>query len=185
MKKWMGICLVLASVLVLSACTEKPDALAAGDETAHQDKIPMVMVDGTLYYDTNRESSLGARCGVMDGEITSAVDGTEIPEENDQSNFGTGYGYQYGLEGSIELNIDGKWMVFEERSGDGSTVLYEGKSYYVDDLSEETVKWLTWYNGLSKKEQLTVNHVPAELMEEEGKIQTEDAVFDEEKNVIK
>lgn len=182
MKTWMAVCLVLASVLVLSACTEKPDALAEGDETAYQDKIPMVMVDGTLYYDTNRESSFGVRCGVMDGEITSAVDSTEIPAENDQSNFGTGYGYQYGLEGSIELNIDGKWIVFEERSGDGSTVLYEGKRYCVEQLSKETVEWLTWYNGLSKEEQLTVDAVPAELRSGGEQIQTEDAFFDEENN---
>lgn len=43
------------------------------------DKIPMVMVDGKLYYDTGKESTVSARCGVMDGEITSTVDGSEIP----------------------------------------------------------------------------------------------------------
>ena len=29
------------------------------------------------------------RCGTMDGEITSTVDGTEIPTEDNQSNFGS------------------------------------------------------------------------------------------------
>jgi len=60
------------------------------------DLIPMVMVNGTLYLDTGHESTIEARCGVMDGEITSQVDGSKQPTVDDQSNFGTGYGYQYG-----------------------------------------------------------------------------------------
>lgn len=64
----------------------------------------MVMVNGTLYLDTGHESKIEARCGVMDGEITSQVDGNKQPSVDDQSNFGTGYGYQYGAtEGTIEL----------------------------------------------------------------------------------
>ena len=35
---------------------------------------------------------MDARCGTMDGEITSTVDGTEIPTEDNQSNFGSGFG---------------------------------------------------------------------------------------------
>lgn len=75
--------------------------------------IPMVMVDGKLYLDTGMESSVEARCGVMDGEITSSVDGTKKPTQDGESNFGTGYGYQYGLqEGTIEIFMNEKWWVF-------------------------------------------------------------------------
>ena len=77
------------------------------------DVIPMVMVNGTLYLDTGHESKIEARCGVMDGEITSQVDGSKQPTVDDQSNFGTGYGYQYGAtEGTIELFMNGKWWIF-------------------------------------------------------------------------
>ena len=77
------------------------------------DLIPMVMVNGTLYLDTGHESNVEARCGVMDGEITSQVDGSKQPTVDDQSNFGTGYGYQYGAtEGTIELFMNGKWWIF-------------------------------------------------------------------------
>lgn len=77
------------------------------------DLIPMVMVNGTLYLDTGHESTIEARCGVMDGEITSQVDGNKQPSVDDQSNFGTGYGYQYGAtEGTIELFMNGKWWIF-------------------------------------------------------------------------
>ena len=40
-------------------------------------KIPMVMVNDQIYYATGLESILEERCGVMDGEIISSVDGTE------------------------------------------------------------------------------------------------------------
>ena len=82
-------------------------------QTETWDLIPMVMVNGTLYLDTGHESKIEARCGVMDGEITSQVDGNKQPSVDNQSNFGTGYGYQYGAtEGTIELFMNCKWWIF-------------------------------------------------------------------------
>ena len=73
----------------------------------------MVMVDGALYLDTWHNSSVEARCGVMDGEITFSVDGTRKPTKDNESNFGTGYEYQYGpQEGTIEIFMNGDWRVF-------------------------------------------------------------------------
>ena len=83
------------------------------EETHEWDKIPMVMVDGKLYYDTGKESTISGRCGVMDGEITSTVDGSEIPTKDNQSNFGTGFEYQYGADNTIEIFMNEKWIVFE------------------------------------------------------------------------
>jgi hypothetical protein len=49
----------------------------------------------------------------MDGSITSKCDDYEIPTENNQSNFGTGYGIQYGrVESEIEVCIDSDWHIF-------------------------------------------------------------------------
>lgn len=79
------------------------------------DRIPMVRVNNKLYYDTGRESTVSGRCGNMDGEITSTVDGTEIPMENNQSNFGSGFGYQYGADDTLEIYMNEKWFVFEYR----------------------------------------------------------------------
>ncbi len=74
--------------------------------------IPMIMVDGTLYLDTGYERTVKG-CGTMDGKITSSVHGSKKPTVNNQSNFGTGYGYQYGAtEGTIEIYMDDKWRVF-------------------------------------------------------------------------
>lgn len=75
------------------------------------DLIAMAMVNNELYLDTGIESTY-ERCGLMDGEITSSVASTEKPTKNDQSNFGRGYGYQYGAEGTIEILINDKWIIF-------------------------------------------------------------------------
>ena len=72
----------------------------------------MVMVDNTLYQSAGEVSTVEGRCGNMDGEITSqTASGTDAPTENDQSNFGTGYGYQR-MDDHIEVLIDGQWIVF-------------------------------------------------------------------------
>lgn len=77
------------------------------------DYPPMVMVNGELYIDTGKKSTVDGRCGNMDGQITSSVPQTEMPTENNQSNFGTGFGYQYGpIEGTIEIYINDTWWVY-------------------------------------------------------------------------
>lgn len=77
------------------------------------DRIPMVMIDGEIYLDTGYNNNSMKKCGTFDGEITSEVDGSESPSADGQSNFGTGYGYQYGAEeGTVELFMNGKWRIF-------------------------------------------------------------------------
>lgn len=110
MKKIMS--LVLVMVITLVGCSNK---------TAHKEKqqnvIPMVKVDGKIYLDTGKESTVKSRCGVMDGKITSTVDEKSKPTKDNQSNFGTGYDYQYGPEeGTVEICIDNKWLVYKAES---------------------------------------------------------------------
>ncbi len=100
----------LAFVLALSAAGCGANGQPAAKES--WDRIPMVRVDGVLYLDTGMQSNSEREDSLMDGEITSAVDGSEVPTKNNQSNFGTGYGYQYGTEGTIELFMHGKWWIY-------------------------------------------------------------------------
>ena len=91
------------------------------------DVIPMVMINGKYYYSTGRISQ-ELRCGNMDGSIEYSVEPHEKPQRNGESNFGAPYGFQYGSEGdTIEICIDGEWVIFEHRSGDGSQVLMDGE----------------------------------------------------------
>ena len=75
----------------------------------------IIKVDGKLYYETGRDNSEMLRCGLMDGNITSHVSSNEIPTNNNESNFEGDYGFQYGRDGTIDVLIDDKWMVFETK----------------------------------------------------------------------
>lgn len=86
------------------------------NDVANNTKLErIIMVNGKLYYDTGKESTFEVRCGTMDGKITSNVNLNEIPTENNQSNFEGNYGYQYGTENTIEVNINDKWYIFETK----------------------------------------------------------------------
>lgn len=73
--------------------------------------VRMVRIDGDLYEDIGKKTE-GGTCGVMDGTITSTVAEGEVPRKNDQSNFGKGYEYQYGVENNVDIVIEGKWICF-------------------------------------------------------------------------
>ena len=115
------ICLCVLLSVMPCACGKSgnpADMRAAEDGEDQQnagngDLIPMVMVDDSLYLATGYEKEAGERSDAFDGRITSEVDGSEKPTVNDQSNFGTGYGYRYGTtEGIIEIYRNDKWQVF-------------------------------------------------------------------------
>lgn len=130
-KSRMTIALALMLTLLLSGCggsnaaktgddtdvgTQSTDNVTTLPDTTEsqpvEDAPMMVMVNGTLYRSTGEESTVEGRCGNMDGEITSqTANGTDAPTENDQSNFGTGYGYQV-VDHHIEVLIDHQWVVF-------------------------------------------------------------------------
>ena len=82
-------------------------------EDRNWDRIPTVMIDGILYESTGYISS-AVGCGNMDGKITSAVDGPELPSKNDQSNFGAGYEYQRSSEGQVIVVMDGFKVIFRD-----------------------------------------------------------------------
>lgn len=108
---------------------------SSAEENVKYDIIPMILVDGKYYYDTGQTSGRTDRSNEMDGEITSTVDGSEKPMENNQSNFGSGYPYQLGEDDTIEVYMNGKWEIFEYRSGDGSLIRYRDKWYSQGDES--------------------------------------------------
>ena len=83
----------------------------SGSENVVYDYPPCVMIDNILYQDTGYVSSM-IGCGNMDGEIESTVDGTHLPTENIQSNFGTGYQYQRGDENHVVVMIDDEKRIF-------------------------------------------------------------------------
>ncbi len=102
-----------------------------------------VMVNGDIYFDTNQKSTITGRCGNMDGNIDSECDVNELPTKNNQGNFGTGYGFQYGpMEGTIEIKMeDDIWYVFATEKVIASSEMH------VDNLAEDTLmKFFTYFD---------------------------------------
>lgn len=108
MKK--SILILMAAIMVVFTACSKSDT-----KTSEVDKTypPMVKVDGTTYTDTGYENAM-VTCGTADGEIKTSVDGKSKPENDDESNFGTGYGYQVWENGYINVEIEGRWILFRD-----------------------------------------------------------------------
>ena len=103
MKKAMVFALALVCLLGLFGCgSQAPNAM-----------VPTVQIDGIHYLTTGVQSAATEQKDGFDGTITSTVKGSECPVEDDQSNFGVGFGYQFGAaEGTVELYIDGSWWIY-------------------------------------------------------------------------
>lgn len=59
------------------------------------------------------------------GEIVSTVAGTELPSENNQSNFGSGYYYQRSSEGQLIVVIDDERIIFRDIEKDDTSIPIE------------------------------------------------------------
>lgn len=118
---WTLVVIVLAAVVYAANNKEVSTGSNASvdekkDTNMQENQIDrIVKVNGKLYYDTGKESTIGFRCGTMDGKITSNVENTKIPTIDNQSNFDGEYGYQYVSENTIEIFTNDKWYVFETK----------------------------------------------------------------------
>ena len=166
-----SIWVLLIIMVILCGCSGKNDE----SKETKWDKIPTVMIDGKLYYDTGKESTGVKENTQTDGEITSTVDGSEMPAEDNQSNFGTGFEYIYGTDDTIEIFMNNKWIIFEHRQGEENQVQFGDKMIDASSLSHETLKWLNWYNSLPQTEQLKINSIPHDLYDKLNYAQAEDA----------
>lgn len=105
-KHYIYIYIILLTLL--TSCKEIPNTTEGydGDICA-----PNIMVNDRHYHTTgviNNKDSFEA-----DGTITSSVDETEIPHDNDQSNFGIGYDYDIISDSIVYVCIDDKWIKYE------------------------------------------------------------------------
>lgn len=125
--KWgtVAACLCLALVAAIAV----PKLIAADDTVVSagvSDYPAMIMIDGKIYKDSGKMLGLIDIAG-YDGQIISACN--EVPTENNQSNFGTGFAYIHGSNNTIYVQFEDGWYIF---------VPYEtGDTVNVDDLSEQ------------------------------------------------
>lgn len=101
--------LILAAIMLLTVGCSK----GSTSEKEVEAYPKAVKVSGTIYEDTGFENGM-VTCGTADGEIKTSVSEKELPANDDESNFGTGYGYQVWEEGYINVQIDNKWILFKD-----------------------------------------------------------------------
>ena len=82
---------------------------------------PCVMVNGVIYQDTGFLSSM-VGCGNIDGKITSVVESTQLPTKDDEANFGKGYGYQYGVDGTLIVYWDNEPRIFRDTDSTDTSI---------------------------------------------------------------
>ena len=147
--------------------TEQTQPAVTGEKW---DLIPMVMVDGVLYLDTGYANTDIKKCGTPDGEITSKVDGSEKPTTNDQSNFGTGYGYQYGVtEGTIEVYMNDEWRIFATEEVQ-QQIQFQSSKDEIPSISEVSqMKYSEVNKVLSGKDIQAIRDTWGEPIESDGK----------------
>jgi len=107
---------VCALQLALCGCGQQEP-----QEKQQWDAKPSVMIDGVLYGTTGhsaayRTGDTPEHGGHVDGTVTSTVESHEYPAQDDQSNFGTGYAYRFGGDGTGEVFFE-KWVIFEVYDG--------------------------------------------------------------------
>ncbi len=112
------------------------------------DLIPMVMIDGIIYFDTgellgdtNFELNFGLDSS-FDGFITSRVPQSERPALNDQSNFGIDIGYKITADGFAALYLNQDWYRFAPETGEvvhSSAYIIEPAVLYedIEDLAPQ------------------------------------------------
>lgn len=109
MKRFLLLIMVISVTLSVACMKTDTDE----EKKAEHNYPPMVKVAGIVYVDTGYENAM-ATCGTADGEIKTAVDGTKKPVRDDQSNFGTGYDYQFWEKGYMNVRLNNRWILFKD-----------------------------------------------------------------------
>ena len=115
-----------------ASSTDSSNAEKSSKNKNETKKSRMVMVDGRTYMDTGYVLS-ALKCGTVDGKIITSND--ESPEQNDESNFGTGYKYQKADIKYLYVNIDNKWQVFQDIAI-SSLAIPEGVAHFDAEIIE-------------------------------------------------
>ena len=100
--------------IVLACCLTLLISCSPAEPAEKWDRRPMVMVDGVIFLDTGKEMVVEMDESAFLGTITSSVDGSEMPTQNGESNFGSeGAPYAYLDDGLVVL-LNNEWVFFEK-----------------------------------------------------------------------
>lgn len=127
-RKWGAIaaclCVALAAAVIYDSISDNIVSDGEMNSSSYPENFPeMVMVNGELYHDSGTITFPDFI--EEDGRIVSSCN--EVPADNDQSNFGTGYSYLYGENNTIIVQRDDGWHVF----------VPAGSNHNMDGLTEQ------------------------------------------------
>ncbi|MBQ8002553.1 MAG: hypothetical protein IJ297_03830 [Clostridia bacterium] len=88
-----------------------PTAIVVGNKADVQG-VKLINVEGALYYDSGKNSSLIPRCGTLSGSLKKSGEEFEIPLSG-ESNFETS-GYQSATSITKEVPLEGNWRIFKK-----------------------------------------------------------------------
>ncbi len=176
MKKgiWLGILLVFVIggyFVGTKLFQEKEHVTENGEQKQNnllgeEKKVPrMVKVNGILYYDTGKLSTVEGRCGNPDDYIHTTVFPNETPSQENESNFGSEYGFQYETENTIAMILPTGWTVFSSNIEDANldapknyVTIQDGKidnpklvNQFLERVNQNDEARLTFYNEDSKQ----------------------------------
>ena len=134
---------------------------------SHVDELQIQITDREWFYSQHPDLELNT---VIYRETTEGT-------RNQIYIDGGDYVVRYSCIVSMKNNSDFLRMVnsatyFQEKGE--SLVWFGDKLIKTGDLSETTLQWLDWYNGLSEEEQLAISAIPADLLEASGISNAED-----------
>lgn len=174
MQKVTTILLLGTTMMLLTACSApnitNDQAMAANttakartsstDPSAAEDRR-MVFLGGKALADTGRTAFLTTT--ESDGEIASETgDLQSTPDAEAEANFDCiGAPYLSLADGAAAVLTDGEYQLFLA----DDMVEYEGVYKKKKDVSEDTLKWLDFYYGLSEKDRTALSMVPREFSE--------------------
>ena len=191
MKYWKQIRLwaLLLAVLVSGGCSagNRRDAAVL----SFPGEISSVEATFDFYpSETTRALSGDEIAAVTQWALALELEQTPLDEAETPDNYAGGAGWHFNVNsgelvfsyaeyGAGAILIGDEWYAVKNPSNppveaDGSRVMFGGSWIDAGSLSEETLGWLAWYNSLSEEERLSVNAVPADLLEESGIFETRD-----------
>ena len=104
----------MLGAIALACCLTLLIGCSPTEPAEKWDRRPMVMVDGVIFLDTGKELAVEIAESAILGTITSSVDGSEMPTQNGESNFGSeGAPYAYLDDGLVVL-LNNEWVFFEK-----------------------------------------------------------------------
>lgn len=126
---------------------QNTQAIEETQNNTQKEQKRIINVNGELYYDTGKacdETAEVQRCGTMDGNITSVIERTEIPQKDGEANFEGARGYQFGREeNQIDVPLENEgWIIFEARSYTFCGVIkqVEENLFFVEPDNGEEIK---------------------------------------------